>query len=189
MSYSIDQFGVIRDAENRIVPQVESDALYQIYLPWLLAGGVCTEIIADAPKPELAKYKTEALSGLLEMGNRFVKGLTADLLECELQTFPTLIAQAKAYMAGVRGDDVCQITIQALMTQKAPEAVAQRTLLLATQMAYVTPIMSGMRQNANMMISACTTHEQVDGVVVQIKANAKAVIDQMMSQVGTQGGL
>jgi len=189
MSYSVDQRGIVRDSNGVIVPQVESDPNYQTYIAWLMAGGVLETIISDAPKPELAKYKQEALAGLLEMGNRFVKGLTADLLECELQTFPTLIAQAKAYMAGVRGDDVCQITIQALMTQKAPEVVAQRTLLLATQMAYVTPIMSGMRQNANMMISACTTPEQVDGVVVQIKANAKAVIDQMMSQVGTQGGL
>lgn len=194
MIYTVDQHGVYRQHNDdmsvvKIIAPNENDGDYQAMQSWRMAGNLLERITADAPKPDMSKYKLDALNSLLEMGNRFVKSLTADLLECELQTFPTLIAQAKAYMAGTRGDDVCQITIQAMMTQKAPEAVAERTLLLATQMAYVTPIMSGMRQNANALIGACTTHEQVDVVVVQIKTNAKAVIDQMMAQVGTQGGL
>jgi hypothetical protein len=186
--YTVDQYGIIR-LGSLMINQTESDADYKAYFKWLMMGGVLETIISDAPKPELAKYKTDALTKLIEIGNKFVGDLTADLLECELQTFPTLTTEAKSYLAGVRGADVCQITIQATMTGKTPEAVVERTLKLSLQQKYVTPIMSGMRQNASVMIHACVTHDQVDAVVAQIKVNAKAVIDQMMSQVGMQGGL
>lgn len=189
MSYSIDQFGIIRDQFGIIVPQDEGDARYQAYSTWLFAGGLCEVIVSVALREDLNKYKTAALQRLLDRGDTFVKGLTSDLLDCEIQSFPKLVDQAKLVKLGETGKGVRQIFIQANMTNKTPDQVAERVLLLDEQMDAVVPIMSGMRQNASMLIDACLTHEQVDIVSGQILANARVIIGKMMALVADQGGI
>lgn len=56
MIYSVDQFGVIRDSNNVVVPQVESEVAYQLYVTWLQSGNTLCNIV-DEPGTSLAGYK------------------------------------------------------------------------------------------------------------------------------------
>lgn len=188
MIYSVDQYGVYRKHDDdlsilSLVAPIESDPEYQAMRTWVVAAGEFYTFVSTEPQPMLDDYRKKAFLDLLEAGNKFVKGLTSDMLECEIQTFPILVEQAKLYQAGVRGPEVLQITIQEMMTGHTAEQVAARTLQLYTQQNSVVSIMSSMRQNVRDMLLTCTTHEQVDLVVEQAKATGRAAVAQILQEL------
>jgi hypothetical protein len=182
MNYSIDQYGVIR-LGDAIVPMIESSQQYQAYLSWLMQGGELTTIVSKALLPDLGEYKAKQYEKLLAIANEYVKGFTANMLECEVQSFPTLINQARAFKEGKQGDEIIQITIQAQLTNNTPEQVVENILKRERQLIYSTPVMSSLRQNAFIAVQACSTHEQVDAVVELLKQRGKAMVDTMIQSV------
>lgn len=67
-NYTIDQYSVVR-LDDTIIPQDESNPLYQDLLVFLQGGGQLTQITSDAPPPEaipLNDYKTQKLSEYME---------------------------------------------------------------------------------------------------------------------------
>jgi hypothetical protein len=186
--YSVDQYGIYRRhlpdmTVVCIVPVIESNIDYQDMQTWRHAGNDLVRIEAEAPAPDLANYKLQAFNTLLETGNKFVKSLTSDLLDCELQSFPTLVEQANAVKRGETGAATRQITVQATMTNKTNDQVADRVLLLAFQMDMVVPVMSSMRQNVGKMIDAATSVEQVDMIVEMSKQQGRSAVADMMEKL------
>ena len=186
--YSVDQYGIYRRHLSDmtvvcIVPVIESNIDYQDMQTWRHAGNDLVRIEAEAPAPDLTNYKLQAFNALLETGNKFVKSLTSDLLDCELQSFPTLVEQANAVKRGETGAATRQITVQATMTNKTNDQVADRVLLLAFQMDMVVPVMSSMRQNVGRMIDAATSVEQVDMIVEMSKQQGRSAVADMMEKL------
>lgn len=67
-NYTIDQYSVVR-LDDTIIPQDESNPLYQDLLAFLQGGGQLTQITSDAPPPEaipLNDYKTQKSSEYMQ---------------------------------------------------------------------------------------------------------------------------
>lgn len=213
MSYTYDNFGVIR-LGDAIIEQKEDSAAYQTFLVWQKEGGVVEMITSPEAIVSFEKYRATQMRNLIEAGDRFVKSLTDDLLECELQTFSMLAEECKEYVTALKVEAVqnakdadaanragvayitppssvipsVQIATQAEMTGKTPLQVAERSLLLKAQQTMVVPVLSAFRQNISAMLAATTTPAQVDYIVATAKEQGVLAIRSMIAKMAASEG-
>lgn len=184
--YSIDNYGVIRKHDNGVETVVSSDTTSAEYLEmrewWDTTGYL---ISVDRPQiQDLTKTKFDAIVDIVNVGNEFVNSFTYNTLDCEIQSFDTLAAVAEQVMVNGILYASKQIIIQAQMTGKTPQQVVERILELKQASDMVVPVMSSFRQNATVMINACTTVEQVMQVKHQIITFGLDAIKEMLGNVG-----
>lgn len=168
--YSVDNYGVFRKHENGneyIILNDQNSIDYIEMREWWVNNGYLISI--DRPYvPDLSSMKKQAILDVVDVANQFVKSFTYNTLDCELQSFDTLVADALTVsQQGVLYASK-QIIVQSQLTGKTPQQVVDRVIELKNASDMVVPVMSSFRQNSTTMINACTTHEQLDIIKQQI---------------------
>jgi hypothetical protein len=179
MTYSVDQFGTIRDENSSIVPQVESDASYQTYFAWLMAGGQLESIIAEPPKPSLPAYKVAAKQLLADKADAFIERITtaSGIPKSEVANFEAKAQAALAYVyQSVPIPAYSAIYQEASVTGEAIDDLCAKIIERVQQKEWVNGQISGMRRNAGWAIDAATDHSAVDVAVVLALEHAKKVL-------------
>lgn len=179
MSYTVDQYGIIRSSGGNIIPQIESDLNYQLYYTWLMSGGKLDNIFAEPPKASLVDYKLSAKQMLANKADIFVERLTttAGIPKSELANFESKAQEALEYVyQGKAIPTYSAINQEALVTGETIDVLCAKIIERVQQREYLNGLISGMRRTAGWNIDTAKDHAEVDAAVAACLAQAKATL-------------